>query len=103
VRTVTPHAGPAAAPADLPALRREVERLDRALVRTIAERMRVARAIGAAKRAAGAATLDPVREAEVVRRAGALAREADLPEEPIRMVFWQLIDLARRLQAAERP
>lgn len=89
--------------ADLAALRRQVEALDHTLVDLIAQRLRLARAIGAAKRERGQPTLDPPREAAVVRRVGALAREAGLPEEPIRAMYWHLIDLARRVQAEERP
>lgn len=86
------------APAALVALRRELEQLDAELVRLLAERERLARAIGAAKRAAGIPTLDPAREAAVVRRAAALARDHELDEEDVRAVFWKLIASARRAQ-----
>ena len=89
-----------AAPADLVALREQLLRLDGELVRLMAERERLARAIGAAKRTAGIPTLDPAREAAVVRRAAALAREHDLDEEDVRAVFWKLIASSRRAQQA---
>lgn len=82
-------------------LRAEIERIDRALVGLVAERVRIAREVGAAKRAAGLPTLDPAREAAVVRRAGALAREAGLADEDVRDVFWHLIGLSRRAQVGE--
>ncbi|NLG63098.1 MAG: chorismate mutase [Candidatus Cloacimonetes bacterium] len=85
-------------PAALVALRRELEQLDGQLIRLLAERERLAREIGAAKRAAGIPTLDPAREAAVVRRAAALAREHGLDEEVVRAVFWKLIASARRAQ-----
>lgn len=85
-------------PADLARLREEIERIDRALIHLIAERVRLARAVGAAKRAAGMPTLDPAREAVIIRRSGTLAREAGLAEEDVREIFWHLVGLSRRAQ-----
>ncbi len=79
-------------------LRTEIERVDRALVAQIAERVVLAGRIGAAKRSLGLPTLDPPREAFVVRRAGELAREAGLPDEDVRYLFWHLIGMSRRAQ-----
>jgi chorismate mutase len=86
---------------ELEAIRSEIERVDRTIVALIGERVRLARAVGAAKRAAGLPTLDPAREAAVVRRAGALAREAGLDDEEVRYIFWHLIGLSRRAQVQE--
>jgi chorismate mutase len=85
---------------ELTRLRAEIESVDRSLVRLIADRVRLAREIGAAKRAAGLPTLDHVREAAVVRRAVSLARDAGLTtsDDEIRQIFWQLIGLSRRAQ-----
>jgi monofunctional chorismate mutase len=80
-------------------LRGEIERLDRAIVDLIAERVRLARAVGAAKRAAGVPTLDPAREAAVIRRAGSEARDRGLADEAVREIFWHIIGLSRRAQA----
>ena len=87
--------------APLEVLRGEIERVDRALIALIAERVRLARRVGAEKRAAGLPTLDPAREAGVVRRAGEIAREAGLDDEDVRYVFWHLIGLSRRAQMEE--
>ena len=94
-RRVTP-----AKPVDpaLTALRTELEAVDGEIVRLIARRVETARAIGAHKRAVGLPTLDASREAAVVRRAATLARAANLPEEPVRAIFWQVVDLCRRAQ-----
>ena len=89
-------AGPAAAA--LEGLRAQIERIDRALIGLIAERVRLAREVGEAKRALGLPVLDPAREAAVVRRAGTLAREAGLADEDVRYLFWHLIGLSRRAQ-----
>jgi chorismate mutase len=93
----TPDARTAAAE-ELARLRVEIERIDREVIGLIAERVRLARQVGAAKRALGAPTLDPAREAAVVRRAGTLAREAGLADEDVRYLFWHLIGLSRRAQ-----
>ena len=83
-------------------IRGEIERVDRALMALVAERVELARRVGAAKRALGLPTLDPAREAAVVRRAGALAREVGLDDEDVRYIFWHLIGLSRRAQMEER-
>ncbi len=80
---------------DLVRLRGEIERIDRALVDLIRERVSAARGTAAAKRAAGLPTLDPPQEAAVIRRAAALAREAGLPAEDVRDVFWKVVALSR--------
>jgi chorismate mutase len=91
-------ADPAAA---LETLRGRIEEIDRTLIALIAERVERAREVGRAKRALGLPILDPGREASVVRRAGALAREAGLADEDVRYLFWHLIGLSRRAQMEE--
>ena len=88
-------------PPELGEIRAEIERIDRALLGLIAERVELARRVGAAKRAAGLPILDPAREAAVVRRAGTLAREARLPDDDVRYIWWHLIGLSRRVQMEE--
>jgi chorismate mutase / prephenate dehydrogenase len=82
-------------------LRSEIERIDRSIIQLIDERVHLALRVGEVKRAAGLPTLDPPREAAIVRRAGALAREAGLDDEPIRDIFWRLIRLSRQAQVDE--
>ena len=88
--------------AELGEIRTEIERIDRALIELIAERVQLARRVGTVKQAAGLPTLDPPREAAVVRRAGALAREAGLEDEDVRYIFWHLIGLSRRTQLEQK-
>jgi chorismate mutase len=83
---------------ELARIRAEIERIDRSIVELIAERAALAREVGPVKGALGMPTLDPPREAAVVRRASALAREAGVPEEDVRYVFWHLVGLCRRVQ-----
>jgi chorismate mutase len=91
----------AGAQAELDRLRLEIEDLDVRLVALIAERVRLARQVGQLKRAAGLPTLDPAREASVVRRASGLAREAGLVSEEMREIIWHVIGLCRRAQAEQ--
>jgi chorismate mutase len=79
-------------------IRALIESLDRELVGLVAERVRLAREVGRLKRLGGVPTLDPAREAAVIRRSAALAREAGLEEEDVRQIFWHLVGLSRRAQ-----
>jgi chorismate mutase len=93
-------AAPAAAER-LSGVRERIEQVDRAIIALIAERVQLAREVGEVKRELGLPTLDPAREAAVVRRAGQLAREAGLGDEDVRYIFWHLIGLSRRAQMEE--
>ena len=86
---------------ELEAIRAEIERVDEAIVFLIDERLRLARRVGELKRTAGLRVLDPSREAAVVRRAGALARDRGLDDEGVREVFWRLIEMARSAQGTD--
>ena len=87
---------------DVTVLRRRIEALDRALLEAVADRVELARRIGDTKRSREAATLDPGREAAVIRRAVQTGRELGLPEEPVRQLFWTLVGLCRAAQLEER-
>ena len=87
---------------ELAALRKDIEDIDRAIIRTVVVRLGHARRVGAAKRRAGLPALDPSQEASVVRRASEIAREEGAPEEDIRYLFWHLIGMSRRIQLTEK-
>lgn len=87
--------------AELNRIRGEIERLDREIIELISRRVTLGRQVGRAKRLAGVPVLDPSREAAVVRRAGALARDRGLDDEDVRYIFWHLIGLSRRAQMEE--
>ena len=97
-----PPSGPAAerdaAVQALGRCRREIEELDRELVALLAKRVACSKEIGLLKRTAGLPTLDPAREAEVIRRAAAVAREQGLADEKVRDIFWHVIGLSRGVQ-----
>lgn len=86
----------------LKGIRTEIEEIDRELIALIGRRISLARKVGDIKRDAGLPTLDPQREAEVVTRAAAMARDAGLDEESLRSIFWHLVETSRRVQREER-
>lgn len=83
-------------------LRAGIEALDRQIIERVAERVDLARRIGELKREAGGPTLDPEREAAVIRSAVETAREHELPAEPVRELFWSLMRLCRTAQLEDR-
>ena len=87
----------------LRALRARIERTDDRILALLVQRTALARMVGAAKHSAGLPVLDPAREAQVVRRAAARARELGVPAEQVRSLFWQIISLCRGEQLPARP
>jgi chorismate mutase len=81
--------------------RQQIEQLDRQIVDLLGKRVALSKEIGALKKTAGLPTLDPAREAEVIRRAAGLAREAGLSDEKVRDIFWHVIGLSRAVQVDE--
>lgn len=101
---MTPDHAQASRDAALDALakwRHEIESIDRQIIELLADRVAVSKEIGAMKKVAGLPTLDPAREAEVIRRAAALAREAGVNDEKARDIFWHIIGLSRGVQTTE--
>ena len=89
------------APDPLSSLRTNIEQLDQRIIDLITERVDLSRQVGMLKRAAGMPTLDPAREAAVLRRVAAQARAAQLPDEPVREIFWHVIALCRSAQTGD--
>lgn len=85
---------------DLTKLRSEIERIDRALVGLIRERVRVARLVLAAKEAAGLPVVDAHQETVVLRRSTDLAQAAGLPAEQIGEVFTRVVEITRQAELA---
>jgi chorismate mutase/prephenate dehydrogenase len=79
-------------------LRRRILELDEALVELVRERKALVLEIGQTKSEMGLPVLDPAREAAVVRRAAALAREKGVDEELVRDVIWRIMASAREEQ-----
>ena len=78
--------------------RRDLEALDREIIGLLAKRVARSKEIGALKRIAGLPTLDPAREADVIRRAATVARDHGLADEKVRDIFWHVIGLSRSAQ-----
>ncbi|MBC8086848.1 MAG: chorismate mutase [Phycisphaerae bacterium] len=79
-------------------LRAAIGDVDSAIITLIAERTALACAIGLVKAEDGQPVTDPARESAVVANAARLAREAGLPAEEIRTLYWQLMAIARQAQ-----
>ncbi len=84
--------------AELALRRGEIERIDVDIIRLLAERFTLGKRTGELKRAAGLPILDPTREAAVIRRVATVARDAGLPPEPVREIFWQIVGMSRHAQ-----
>lgn len=97
---MTPAVKPSTA---LTALREALGTLDAEFVDLLARRVDIARRIGAEKRAAGLATLDTRREAQVVAAVARHARRVGLHEESVRDIFWPVVAMCRRAQQDEAP
>ena len=83
---------------ELSECRTAIAEIDRGIIAFLANRVALARRTKTLKSAVGLPLLDPQREAEVIRGAVAAARELNLPEEPVRAIFWQVVGLSRRAQ-----
>jgi chorismate mutase len=79
-------------------LRARIVELDEELVDLIGERRSLVQEIGRIKAELGLPVLDPAREAAVVRRAAALARDKEIDEELVRDVIWRIMASAREEQ-----
>lgn len=90
------HAGEALA--ELARCRDEIERIDNDIVGLLARRLALGKRTGDLKRLAGLPILDPTREAAVIRRITGVARDAGLPTEPMREIYWQIVGMSRRVQ-----
>jgi chorismate mutase len=82
----------------LEALRGRIDAIDADLVQTIADRLAVAREIGAVKRAAGLPVVNVEREAVVIAGFVEKARARGISEETARAVIQSLIAAARAEQ-----
>ncbi len=82
----------------LESLRREIASLDEELVSLLARRLALVEEVGEVKQQLGLPTLDPTREAEVVRRGAELARARGLDPELARDVLWRIMAHARYIQ-----
>lgn len=78
------------------ALRREIDRLDDALLPLLEARARVAVALGEVKREAGRALRDTPREAEILAR---LQAQTTLPPEELAAVYSAIMAMCLRVQS----
>lgn len=81
-------------------LRTEIDRIDRELMRLLAERQRIAVAIGETKRGAGRAIYAPDREEAVLRKLESIAPE-ELNAGAVRGIFREIISASVGLQLSK--
>lgn len=82
---------------DLTALRAELDRLDRELVRLFEQRMLISREVAAVKQAQGMQVCDPVREAQVLDARAAMLENPAYAED-VRTLWTLLMALSRKEQ-----
>jgi chorismate mutase len=90
------------ATARITTLRASIDRVDEMLVALVGERQRLARAVGAAKRAAGLAPVDDAREQAVIRHIASLAADHGVSGEDASALADQLIRSACAAQGSPR-
>lgn len=84
-------------------LRASIDRVDEMLIALIGERQRLARAVGAAKRAAGVSVVDAAREQAVRRHIVSLAADHGVSADDASKLADQLIRSACAAQGLARP
>ncbi len=82
-------AGPAEAASQI---REAIDRVDTALIRLLARRRALAAQVQEVRLGTGGLLRDPVREAAVLRRVAAEARDQGLPEEAVRQIYWRVVE-----------
>jgi chorismate mutase/prephenate dehydratase len=87
--------------ADLDDLRERIDRIDREMVRLLAERAEVAGAIGARKRESGQAALDAARERDLLERL-ALEERGSIPLSGLQAIFREILSASRAVQGGAR-
>lgn len=85
-------------PPELRAIRGEIDRLDEEILSLMARRFGCALDTLAVKARHGMLVADVRREAKVVRRAAARARDLGLEPELVRDIYWRIIELSRQGQ-----
>lgn len=83
---------------DMQALRAEIDEIDRTIVDLLARRLDLAMAMGRAKAAAGIALHAPLRERQVIEAAAARAREAEVDERYVRLLYRLVVEHSRSAQ-----
>ncbi|HEY4217235.1 MAG TPA: chorismate mutase [Gemmatimonadaceae bacterium] len=78
--------------------RDEIERIDDQIVALLERRMAFGQRTGELKREAQLPILDPDREAAVLQRVAALARQSGLPVESVEAIFREMVGMSRRAQ-----
>ncbi|HEY4139756.1 MAG TPA: chorismate mutase [Casimicrobiaceae bacterium] len=98
---MNPDTEKAAAVEELARCRAKIEEIDNRIVTLLADRLELGKRTGELKALVGLPILDPTREASVIRRVTTAARDAGLPTEAVREIYWQIVGMSRRVQEHE--
>lgn len=79
-------------------LRQQIDAVDEEIIAAIVRRISLARAIGEIKHQSAQPVLDPAREAAVVSHAAARGRDAGIPDQELRALYWHIMALSRKTQ-----
>lgn len=91
-----------AAREELTECRNAIEVVDQRIVALLAQRMELGVRAARAKRKAGLPIFDAEREAAVIRRVTAAAREHALATEPVKAIFRHVVGMSRQAQETAR-
>ena len=79
-------------------LRNRIDTTDKQIVGLIAERIRISQKIGSEKKSQGKQLRDPEREKRVIAQVRNLAREADISERDIEIIYRRIISASTSVQ-----
>jgi len=79
-------------------IRKQIDKVDAAVVRLLARRFTLIRKVGALKKAAGRPPADQKREAAVLSRARAAAKTAGAPPDAVARIFSSIFAEARKIE-----
>ena len=82
---------------NLDTLRREIDRIDREIVRLLNERTKLAMRIGRVKKSNGTPVFVPEREKEVHERVG-IANRGPFPDAALRRIYGEIMSASRSLE-----
>ena len=87
---------------ELEEVRREIDAVDLLLLKSVANRQKLARKAGELKREAGLKIHDPKREKEVLELRREWAEQLELDPDSVEELFHLLIDESRKLQEKDK-
>lgn len=79
-------------------LRDKIDSIDRKLLKLLAQRMKISKEIGSAKKARGVSAYQPEREEEIIAKMTASNRKSALSDIALRQIYTEIMSASRALQ-----